>query len=333
MLRAVTSHQSPRGLDDWHLACASYGSECLPMVVDSDDKLVAAIDGAGDETDIAAEVALLFDLLDQSAGAFGRSDLGAFDILEESLAADAPRERYKLAGPTVTRVAAVGIASLPAVLAPVPAFAGTPMSPNMMLAMASRPAVTPDREVPPALAATGPQLFPFSRPMLTTRSQAIVPVAEPSALTSDNQNFSLNPRLRSIFSEQRKVAVTTKRQASGTMYRVQAGDSLYSIAQNVLGSGSRWREIYQANQDKVGAGYLLRPGQRLVIKTTPPAATASSGGKGYRVSSGDNLYTIAQTKLGDANRWREIVALNKALLKGKTTIFPNQWLILPQQQV
>ena len=300
------------------------------MLVDASDSQVAAFDEAGDEHDISREVSLLLGLLDQADGSFGRSALGDLSLIEESLSAQAPRERYKLAGPTVTRVAAVGIATLPAVLAPVPAFAGTPMAPNMMLAMASRPTALPDREVPPALAATGPQLFPFTRPMQTTRSQAIVPVAEPTALTSDNKNYSMNPRLRSIFSEQRKVAVTTRRQIAGTMYRVQPGDSLYSIAQTVLGSGARWREIYQANQDKVGAGYLLRPGQRLVIKTTPAVQTASAS-KSYLVSPGDNLYTIAQKKLGDANRWREIVALNKALLKGKTTIYPNQWLMLPTQ--
>jgi nucleoid-associated protein YgaU len=28
-------------------------------------------------------------------------------------------------------------------------------------------------------------------------------------------------------------------------------------------------------------------------------------------------------------RWREIVALNKAVLNGKTVIYPNQWLQLP----
>lgn len=301
------------------------------MAVESNDNAVVAIGGATDDADIAAEVSLLYSLLDQSAESFERAELDAQGIFEETLSADIPRDRYKVAGPTVTRVAAVGIATLPAVLAPLPAFAGTPISPNLMLAMAARPTVTPERAVPPALAATGPRLFPFSRPMQTTRSQAIVPVAQPSALTSDNQNFSLNPRLRSIFSEQRKVAVTTKRRMSGTVYRVQAGDSLYSIARNVLGSGARWREIYHANQGQIGAGYLLRPGQRLLIKTSPPLVATASSDKGYRVTSGDSLYTIAQKKLGNANRWREIVALNKALLKGKTTIFPNQWLLLPSQ--
>lgn len=325
LLAMSARHHKFRRRSDWEESDPS-------MAVDKENSLVAVGTPACEPDDIASEMALLLELLERSPGSVNHAALGTFSIVDETLAAESPRDRYKVVGPTVTRVAAVGIATLPAVLAPIPAFAGTPHSPNLMLAMAARPSVTPDRDLPPALAATGPQLFPFTRPMQTTRNRAIVPIAEPTALTSDNQNFSLNPRLRSIFREQRKVAVATKRLASGTMYRVQAGDSLYSIAQRELGSGARWREIYQANRDKIGAGYLLHPGQRLLIRTSPSVHVATAS-KGYMVSTGDNLYTIAQKKLGNAGRWREIVALNKALLRGKTTIYPNQWLILPSSQV
>lgn len=291
--------------------------------------------------DIADELTLLQEMLKGTDAAFASALLRGWGPLGEVDLTGAPRERYRAAGPTVTRVAAAGIATLPAVLAPVPAFAGTPLPPNMMLAMAARPAAPPSRDVPPALAATGPQLFPFTRPMQAVRTQAAAPLsaplAEPRAARAEPQAFSMNPRLRSIFSEQRKVAVTTKREGrSATLYRVQQGDSLYSIAREVLGSGSRWREIYNANQDKVGHGYLLRTGQRLVINTSPqpagPVGNVASR-KQYQVAPGENLYIIAAKALGDATRWREIVALNKAALRGRTTIYPNQWLTLPNQQV
>jgi nucleoid-associated protein YgaU len=306
------------------------------MLADSNDKVHGACDPESGDDDIAGELSLLLELLDGSEATFATEVLRGWGAVGDLEAGNAPRERFRATGPTVTRVAAVGIASLPAVLTPMPAFAGTPLPPNLMLAMAARPAAPPTRDVPPALAATGPQLFPFSRPMQAVRAQVAPPLAEPRQTRHEQQAFALNPRLRSIFSEQRKVAVTTKRPgASATFYRVQSGDSLYSIAREVLGSGSRWREIYSANQDKIGAGYLLHTGQRLVIRTAPAPSAPSNvaTAKQYQVSPGDNLYLIAQKTLGNANRWREIVALNKATLRGRTTIYPNQWLILPHQQV
>ena len=289
---------------------------------------------------IEAELQALFRLLDGAApGGIGGEGLEDVDFVREAVADAEPRVRYKAVGPTMAKVAAAGIATLPAVLTPAPAFAGTPLPPNLMLAMAARPAAPPTRDVPPALAATGPGLFPFTRPMQVVRAQ----VSPPASLqvASASPQFALNPRLRSIFSEQRKVAITTKRQLASTLYTVQKGDSLYAIAAETLGSGARWREIFEANKDRIGAGYLLTPGQRLAVPTQKPAPVAvpalatapGSKAKPYLVSDGDNLYTIAAKKLGDANRWREIVMLNKATLNGKTVIYPNQWLVLPNQQV
>ena len=43
-------------------------------------------------------------------------------------------------------------------------------------------------------------------------------------------------------------------------YTVGAGDSLTSIARNVLGDGSRWREIYELNRDKLNDPDVLHEG-------------------------------------------------------------------------
>lgn len=39
--------------------------------------------------------------------------------------------------------------------------------------------------------------------------------------------------------------------AKPTTYTVQSGDSLWSIAEKILGNGARWREIYNLNKDKI----------------------------------------------------------------------------------
>lgn len=45
-------------------------------------------------------------------------------------------------------------------------------------------------------------------------------------------------------------------------YTVKSGDSLWKIAQKLLGDGSRWKEIYNLNQSIIGANpNLIYPGQ------------------------------------------------------------------------
>ena len=48
-------------------------------------------------------------------------------------------------------------------------------------------------------------------------------------------------------------------------YTVARGDCLWQIAKDLLGSGSRWTEIYEANRDTVKNPSMIQTGQDLVI--------------------------------------------------------------------
>ena len=49
------------------------------------------------------------------------------------------------------------------------------------------------------------------------------------------------------------------------VYVVQSGDTLSSIAEEVLGDASRWPEIHEINTDIVADPDVIRPGQVLVL--------------------------------------------------------------------
>ncbi len=53
--------------------------------------------------------------------------------------------------------------------------------------------------------------------------------------------------------------------ATPTTYTVASGDSLYLIAKRIWGDGGRWREIYNANTDKIKNPNRIYAGQILTI--------------------------------------------------------------------
>lgn len=292
-------------------------------------------------SDIEAELAWLSLALDAPGWAEALRDREVAGFLKQtgSYVATAPLDPRKRAW---SRVAAVGLTSLPAVLAPVPAFAAQPLPPNLAVAMAARPAA------PPGLAAAGTQVLPLA-PSMRQLNQDMSPrtMQRPAPLLekpSPAKGLQLNPRLRSLLAGPRPVRLASGHQ-SARLYQVAKGDTLYSIAGDLLGSGARWRELLAANGDRINSAYTLRVGQSLRVPTGPmmglrerPALLASYVPSNspphpamphrYQVARGDSLYLIAAKRLGNANRWREIVAANPHL--SGTTIFPNQWLALPR---
>lgn len=63
-----------------------------------------------------------------------------------------------------------------------------------------------------------------------------------------------------------KTRATSENAPSSKTYTVKSGDSLWKIASSLLGSGSKWQKIYEANKSVIGGNpNLIRPGQVLTI--------------------------------------------------------------------
>lgn len=96
-------------------------------------------------------------------------------------------------------------------------------------------------------------------------------------------------------------------------YTVKSGDSLWKIAQSVLGNGNRYKEIMALNGLKsttIRKGDVLKlpvSGSTVIEETEIPSKEEYTT---YTVKKGDSLWAIAQAKLGNGNRYKEIMTLN-----------------------
>ncbi|WP_088889130.1 LysM peptidoglycan-binding domain-containing protein [Leptolyngbya ohadii] len=117
--------------------------------------------------------------------------------------------------------------------------------------------------------------------------------------------------------------MTATAQPGKTLYTVQAGDTLSSIAVRFYGNRERWREIYEANRNVIGNDpNRLRAGIQLVL--------SGSNIKTYTVQAGDTLSSIAQRFYGIGRGWGLIYEANRSTIgSDPNQLRPGIQLIIP----
>lgn len=156
-----------------------------------------------------------------------------------------------------------------------------------------------------------------------------------------------------------------KRQAgiASQTHVVRGGDTLMALAYYYYRDSSRWKEIYEANKEKIGRGGRLKSGTLLAIpgktvqQSTPSAAGPSDvevstatvlrqkppqaapkaakpkpslepAHRFHTVRSGETLESIAQLHYGDEKRWIEIYKANKNKIS-RGAVDAGQVLLVP----
>ncbi|MBA3857337.1 MAG: hypothetical protein C0507_10560 [Cyanobacteria bacterium PR.3.49] len=90
-------------------------------------------------------------------------------------------------------------------------------------------------------------------------------------------------------------------------YVVKSGDSLWKISQDLLGDGSRWNELYQANASIIGENpRMIMPGQELSILGMDGADTLAQAGtagtQSAQAAGQQTLQSASQVPAGDAQQ-------------------------------
>jgi len=113
-----------------------------------------------------------------------------------------------------------------------------------------------------------------------------------------------------------------------TTYRVQRGDTLWSIAARHFGNPTEWTRIYHANRAVVTNPDRIFPGQQLVLPSLA-AVEHEPGTDVHLVVPGESLWRIAGEAYGDPLLWPRIHAANEDAIIDPNVLHPGQVLRIP----
>jgi DNA-binding SARP family transcriptional activator len=173
----------------------------------------------------------------------------------------------------------------------------------------------------------------------------LVPVARPAATMPIEEAPTTAVAVRGVIAV--RAAALSPAPPVANLYRTKPGDTWWTLAQEHLGDGRRWREIRGANLDRTvadgttisEASDLLEAGWDLIIPTATPAAPGAT----VVARSHDHLWAVAQRTLADAwsrpptdaetgPYWRQLIDANRDRLTradNPSLIFAGQQFVTP----
>jgi nucleoid-associated protein YgaU len=186
---------------------------------------------------------------------------------------------------------------------------------------------------------------PFSAVPVRPRARLAVPaqpkafsrsMAPPSLLQPAQPTLLVNPAPPLGAAEKSHATQPRRSLSNGSAWQktvnVQRGDSLWKLAHQWLGQGSRWRELLAANR-WIDDPEMIRPGAQLNLPDVSQAQTSVRSTRGrnilsIKVQRGDTLWYLAKTSLGSSSYWPCLASANPGILD-PNRIYENQILAVP----
>ncbi|MGW6248039.1 LysM peptidoglycan-binding domain-containing protein [Streptomyces roseolus] len=155
----------------------------------------------------------------------------------------------------------------------------------------------------------------------STLATAVPAMATVPAATAPAATTALTPDTDQAKDAPQTQAAEKKAEQTYTVRAVRPAESLWSIAELLYGDGTLYTKIADANEGRTmadGAVFHadapIRPGWTLRLPETPTidaVPAPAPQGTAYTVTTGDNLWQVAEEQLGDGDRYTEIFDANK----------------------
>jgi nucleoid-associated protein YgaU len=207
-----------------------------------------------------------------------------------------------------------------------PIVRATPSRVSNFLAIPSGPAApTPDFSVmaTPRVAAHVTPAQPAAPVIRVTPAQPSplgVAPSQPAPPAVGVEAGPLHPPIAAVTPAKPAAAIAPKL----NVVVVEPGDSLWKLAVENLGKGTRWRELLAVNPTIVDAN-RIDAGSQIFL---PSIASSFRTTTRIIVRKGDTLSQIAQTQFGRASLWSCIAQANPAIYDANL-IFEGQVLLIP----
>jgi nucleoid-associated protein YgaU len=215
---------------------------------------------------------------------------------------------------------------------PAPALHATPAQPAAPVVpmTASRPSTIPMSPAKPAAPATGIGAMPSpaAAPRVAIAKPAAPLVSMTPSLPSTLEVAPVQP-VAPVDRVSPAQPTSPLRTAPAVPARlnvmtVKPGDSLWKLAEEILGKGTRWHDLAAVNPAIVDPNRIVAGSQIFL----PSLVSASHPAASVTVRKGDTLSEIALTQLGRASSWACIAQANPAI-HDANLIFEGQLLLLP----
>lgn len=204
---------------------------------------------------------------------------------------------------------------------------------------ATTQAASPGADAPP-VAPDAPPVAPET-PEVASAAQADppAPLEAPAAQTAEAPVPSNEKVAPSTIAEPARASSSDSAadsSAGAGVYTTRAGDTLMKIAFENYGNLYKWREIYEANRDRIADPNALSPGIELKLDRSVGAVTIEKNGNQYLIKRGDTLGTISDDVYGTNKKWKKLWENNKQLIHDPNKIYAGFYLfytLTPEERV
>jgi hypothetical protein len=109
-------------------------------------------------------------------------------------------------------------------------------------------------------------------------------------------------------------------------YTVRHGQTLMMIAFENYGDLYKWKEIYEANKDRISNPNAIPAGTVLRMDTSAVPVAVDKNGDQYLIKQGDTLGTISTDVYGTTKKWKKLWENNKQIIKNPNRIYAGFYL-------